>query len=285
PNPVTYVANPLHATDPLGLMCGGTSGGPTAPATPGGTSTGPSLISTAGSTKNPPVSDNKFNKSHVIDDPALDHAANVSASNPGSKHASEALGEAGAVSYLKAHTGHNDIGLHEASVADPHNLPTTNGQRWSHAVAFKSSNVADVTYWDGSKLHVIEAKGGTSTFGTRQQAYFHENMNGQDLAAHLRHTTAPTATINSTTRHNDGTWKDFPSGSLLPTAVKTYYPTTLDQGTGSYLTDIGHAMSHSPIADGRNNIGNAILTHGSNVHYVGVSSSVDGMGNVDVHTM
>lgn len=93
PNPVTYVSNPLVATDPLGLTssCSNSGGSSTPPATPN-SNTKPSLVQNSGATK---MSNNKFNKDHVIDDPKFDQSVNDyvnSPANPGAKrHASEAM--------------------------------------------------------------------------------------------------------------------------------------------------------------------------------------------------
>ena len=43
----------------------------------------------------------------------------------------------------------------------------TEGVPWHGAVAFGGRNATNLVYWDGKTLHIIEAKGGTSTYGTR----------------------------------------------------------------------------------------------------------------------
>jgi RHS repeat-associated protein len=192
PNPVTYVDNPLSLSDPLGLTCTTSAGGASAPsgnATPG-SSVNPNLVPGTGSSlgkRKQPVSDSDFNNHHVADDHDLDSAAQDYVDTPSVPKkakidASETLGEAGAVTYLKAHTGHDDIGLHRPTTDDPHTATMTQGTPWKNAVAFNGSGVADVTYWDGNKLHVVEAKGGGSTLGQRDQAYFHSPTSGQNLA-------------------------------------------------------------------------------------------------------
>jgi hypothetical protein len=89
---------------------------------------------------------------------------------------------------------------------------------------------------------------------------------------------APQGTVNSTLKNSDGSWKQFAAGDKIPSGVKVYAPTKLDQGTGNYLTDIGHTMNNSSIQDGRNEVGQGILNQGNNVHYVPVRTTADQTG-------
>lgn len=269
-NPVGYVSNPLSVADPLGLVCTASTSTSAAPVTPGANTT-PHLVSGARSSK--PVSDHAFNTTHQISDPALDHSAAAYLASGKKKPMSEAMGEQGALAYLRAHTGQNISGLHAASAASPHTLPTTQGQAWSHAVKFNSSGVADVSYWDGSKMHVIEAKGGGSQLGTRYQEFFHQDTTGRqarlDLTNNARVQMASNTHIDAVANRN------YQAGERLPQVFGqsgAHAANELTQGTPSYLTDIGHKMAGSPTQDGRNLLGNQILQHqgAGNMHYVPV---------------
>jgi hypothetical protein len=245
---------------------------------------GPHLVASTGRGPNA-VSDIVFNTTHKITFPPLTNAAAEVRKDRKSKRKSEKLGEQGAVAYVQAHTGYGDVGLHEATPTDPHTLVATPGQRWSHAVAFNGAHVADITFWDGAQLHVVEAKGGGSQLGARNQSRFHKDTSGADLMK-----TLPPAVQNNTGSMNNLSTvlkgKNFTAGDLIPNAVKQYVPNRLPQGTLPYLTDIGHAMANSPKGDGRALVGGAIIAQGNNVHYQPVSTQapLDGTG-VDVHTM
>lgn len=293
PNPLTYVPNPLYATDPLGLMmgtpCNTTTPSTTTPAVPTapGNNATPGLVGNTASTHGP-VTDAQFNNPNFVLDDHDQHLATAqqnyvntltdpNASRKDKNDASEALGESGALAYLRAHTGNNNIGLHypNDSAGNAHTLTAQTGSpAWPNAVAFNGSGVTDVTYWDGNRLHVIEAKGGNSTLGERQQAYFHDQISGEDIRPALLQSPmpAPQATANAATIRN-GQWIDYQPGDRIPQAIKTYGNLPpLDQGTRPYLTDIGYTMQNSSIADGRNQVGQDILTNlnANNVHYVPV---------------
>ena len=232
------------------------------------------------------IDDTTFNTTHEIDYEPLNEAADAVRADPSDKQLSEALGEEGAVAYLRAHTGHFDIELHHATPENPHQLLAVVGQRWSHAVAFNAAHVADISYWDGAQFHVIEAKGGGSQLNRRNQTNFHEDTTGDVVMAGApgRNLTAGAINnLNLALFDPDGTPKTFNAGDGMPYAVKQYLPIQLTQGTRRYLTDIAHTMSRSTVRDGRDLVGQAILDNGNNVHYQAVSSQVAGAG-VDVHT-
>lgn len=236
------------------------------------------------------VTDDVFNTTHEIDYEPLNEAADAVRDNTDKKlkkPLSEALGEEGAVVYLQAHTGHFDIELHHATDDDPHQLAVTAGQRWSHAVGFNGAHVADISYWDGAQFHVIEAKGGGSQLGKRQQSSFHKDTDGgaiMAVARTLNLSGGAMGNLNLDLFEPDGTAKAFSEGDNIPPAVKAYLPTTLYQGTMAYLVDVAHAMSKSDAGDGRNLIGQAILDNQDTLHYVPVNAKVSGSG-VDVNTM
>ena len=82
---------------------------------------------------------------------------------------SEEIGELGAVDHLQDITG-RDVGiLRPTSDADVADLIDRfdDGVAWDDAVAFNGRNVTNIVYFDGQTLHIIEAKGGASTFGDR----------------------------------------------------------------------------------------------------------------------
>jgi len=246
---------------------------------------GPHLIASTGKGPNA-VSDTVFNTTHKPNYPPLNNAAAEIRKDRKNKRKSEKLGEQGAVAYLHAHTGYDDIELHEATPTYPHKLDPTLKERWSHAVAFNGAHTADITYWDGIELHVVEAKGGGSQLGSRNQSRFHEDTSGADLMK----TFPPDVQNNTGAMNNLSTalkGKKFTAGDAIPNAVKQYAPKELYQGTQSYLTDIGHTMAKSPKGDGRALVGAAIIAQGNNVHYQPVSTQVplDDKGDVNVHTM
>ena len=82
---------------------------------------------------------------------------------------SEEIGELGAIDHLQEVTG-RDVGLlrptSDADVADLVNR-FDDGVAWDEAVAFNGRNVTNVVYFDGQTLHIIEAKGGRGTYGSR----------------------------------------------------------------------------------------------------------------------
>ncbi len=273
---------PLHLPGP---------GRATAPPPPvvGSGPTTPRLIRSA-STGNA-VSDDVFNATRVYNYRRLSDAADAVSSNRSSKKLSEALGEEGAVAYLRAYTGYGDIELHHATPTNPHTLPETRGSRWSHAVAFNGAGVADITYWDGFQLHVIEAKGGGSALGERKQARFHRDIDGSTVmnnamnAPKARESLGAEANLRGQLANRDGSWKAFKAGDPVPNSVKTFNPNMLRQGTKPYLIDIGHTMAASPKTDGRVLIGRAIINHSDNVHYQPVSTKVAEDGGPTVQTM
>jgi hypothetical protein len=280
---VTHPA-PIHpgAVDPTAGAVTTVPAPPVVVATP----VAPHLIPSAGRGPNA-VSDAVFNSTHEVDYEPLNEAADAVALNPSNKKLSEALGEQGAVAYVQAHTGYSDIELHHATPQDPHQLLATAGQRWSHAVGFNGAHVADISYWDGAQFHVIEAKGGGSQLGRRDQTSFHKDTTGDAVMAVAQTLGLTVGAINNLSTvlfHPDGTAKAFNAGEALPSAVKAYLPTKLYQGTMAYLTDIAHAMSRSDVGDGREVVGQAILDNIGNVHYQPVGTQAP-PGGVNVHTM
>lgn len=291
PNPVAYVPNPLAAADPLGLTCSNSTGSASAPANPGA-NTNPHLVNSSGSKG---MSDSKFNKDHVIDNPDLDAAANKYLNDGKKKTDSEAMGEHGALEYLRAGSGQQiPGGLHTATDAAPHNLPTNPGQPWSHAVKFSSSGVTDVAHWDGKTLNVVEAKGGGSKLGEREQAYFHQDVTGQQAYDHVttvQNQKQPWQRMTSTSAIDDLKNQNFKAGDPIPQVFNhnnTGASPVLQQGSQGYLTDIGHTMSKSDLQDGRNLLGRQVLQHQANgtLTYTPVRTQAfdngDGTFSVDV---
>jgi hypothetical protein len=166
------------------------------------------------------------------------------------RKASEQMGESGAVVWLNHRTGQN-LTLSRPKAAAPFTGTFTNGVAWPDAVAFNGAGVADVVHWDGSALHVVEAKGGGSAlkigpFG-RTQKYDPET--GEMKSQRIRQSS------------------DAPK---------------VDQGTVDYLTDIGYNMYHSPNKDRRASVGKAILdaVEDGNLEYVAVSTKIE-QGKID----
>lgn len=231
---------------------------------------------------------NALNDYHYppVEDAVATFRANPNASKKLKRRLSEKMGEHGAVAYLRKYTGHGDIELHRATDTDPHLLEAKPGFRWSHVVAFNASGVADLTYWDGAQLHVVEAKGGNSGLGERGQAFFHVDTDGETVMNDAMATgqVGLGAQLNLENQLKiGGTWKDLPAGTKIPQAVKQYHQITLAQGTTPYLTDIGYAMLNSDKTDGRKLIGRAILDNIVTVHYQAVRTQATNTG-ADVKT-
>jgi hypothetical protein len=238
------------------------------------------------------ISDDEFNRTR-FDNPALLAAADDLRNEQGpasrKKQKSEKMGEEGALVYLRAHTGYPDIGLRRMERGAVHTLPTTPGYRWPHAVAFRGSGVADISYWDGRRLHVIEAKGGGSAFGQRDQFYIHKAMTVQEwLAENPKVENDPGVLANVRNELDARTKKTgrtgFQAGDRVPFAARKSFPTKLTQGRRSYLTDIGYTMLNSKSKDNRRLIGKAIVEQGANVHYQAVSTQLTDSGGVTVQT-
>lgn len=82
----------------------------------------------------------------------------------------EELGERGAVQHLQETSG-RDIGLlrprRDADV-EPLLELVDSGQAWPSAVAYNGRNATNLVWFDGQKLLIVEAKGGSGGYGTRQ---------------------------------------------------------------------------------------------------------------------
>src|SRR2546430_1772823 len=76
---------------------------------------------------------------------------------PAKRKASEEMGESGAVAWLNHRTGQN-LTISRPKSAAPFARTFTNGVAWPDAVAFNGAGVADVVHWDGTMVHVVEAK-------------------------------------------------------------------------------------------------------------------------------
>ncbi|MGY4644480.1 pre-toxin TG domain-containing protein [Cellulomonas sp. URHB0016] len=87
---------------------------------------------------------------------------------------SEQLGELGARQYLRDVSGDPNLALlRPTSPADVADLVRQfgDGEPWDVAVAFSGKNVTNVVHFDGSTLHVVEAKGGGSGYADRQSVF------------------------------------------------------------------------------------------------------------------
>ncbi|MFI5589650.1 RHS repeat-associated core domain-containing protein [Amycolatopsis sp. NPDC051758] len=278
PNPVAYVPNPLLAADPLGLAptvapCGKIiNDGPPKRKRSEDDSTG---ASGSGSNKRPNTGKNYKPGDIVNDDlkdPAIDKYKNFppapEGAGKGFKDAegkskikrSEDVGEAGAHDYLKKVTGKDDLQMITPTKDNPLEAGKYGkepGKPWPNAVAFNGRNVADVSYWDGKTMHVVEAKGNGSTLSG--------GMTGR-------------------------TQRFDPSdGSPVPQADRPV-DVKLNQGDEDYLKDVAANMKHTqPTAksyDGRAEVGTAIWDSikDGNYKYVPVNTTVgpDGKAVVKV---
>jgi RHS repeat-associated protein len=278
PNPVAYVPNPLVAADPLGL---------TATVSPCGkvkddrvpkrkrSEDDSTNASGSGSNKKPNTGKDYKPGDIVNDDlkhPAIDKYKDFPKDQPrgykddGGKtkvKRSEDVGEAGAHDYLKKVTGNDNLDMITPSKTNP--LPagkygTKPGEPWPNAVAFNGNNVADVSYWDGKTLHVVEAKGNGST------------LTGGPMHGRVQkfdpNTGDPVPPVN---RPND---------------------VRLDQGDKDYLKDVAANMKNSKpenkTYDGRGEVGesmwNALDKGSPPVKYVPVNTTIgpDGKAVVKV---
>ena len=278
PNPVAYVPNPLLAADPLGLAptvapCGKIiNDGPPKRKRSEDDSTG---ASGSGSNKRPNTGKNYKPGDIVNDDlkdPAIDKYKNFppapEGAGKGFKDAegkskikrSEDVGEAGAHDYLKKVTGKDDLQMITPTKDNPLEAGKYGkepGKPWPNAVAFNGRNVADVSYWDGKTMHVVEAKGNGSTLSG--------GMTGR------------------TQRFDPSDGSPVPQANR-PVDVK------LNQGDEDYLKDVAANMKHTqPTAksyDGRAEVGTAIWDSikDGNYKYVPVNTTVgpDGKAVVKV---
>ena len=139
---------------------------------------------------------------------------------------SERLGDEGGQRALRDLTGQPDLmafrPTSDADVAGWADMVDT-GEAWPGAVQFGGSRATNIVYWDGETLYVIEAKGGSSSYGQR-----------------------------------------------ISTAVAR--GEVISQTHPSYPLDVAGDMRKSSLADGRNEIGDAIRrAYGAErVTYVGV---------------
>jgi hypothetical protein len=161
------------------------------------------------------------------------------------RKASEEMGESGAVAWLNDRTGQN-LTISRPKAAAPFTRTFTNGVPWPDAVAFNGAGVADVVHWDGTAVHVVEAKGGGSAlkvgpFG-RTQKYDPET--GEMKSQQIRQSASPPK---------------------------------VDQGTVEYLTDIAYNMYNSTNPDRRASVGKAILkaVENGNLEYFAVSTKIE----------
>jgi hypothetical protein len=171
--------------------------------------------------------------------------ANSTATVSQKRKASEAMGESGAVAYLNDETG-EDLDLFRPKKSDPFDLSITNNDPWSEAVAFNGAGVSDVVHWDGTSLYVVEAKGGNSA------------LKPAGASGRMR--------------------KYYDNGDKVPQLVRqSQGAPRLSQGTIPYLMDIAYSMQDSTNADGRSEIGRAILSAAENgtLRYVPVSTKIE----------
>ncbi|MEV7097435.1 RHS repeat-associated core domain-containing protein [Amycolatopsis sp. NPDC051045] len=278
PNPVAYVANPLVAADPLGLAptvspCGKVSDD----RAPKRKRSEDDSTNASGSGSNKkPNTGKDYKPGDIVNDdlkhPAVDKYKDFPKGegrgykDDGGKtktKRSEDVGEAGAHDYLKKVTGRDDLEMITPSKTDP--LPagkygTKPGEPWPNAVAFNGNNVADVSYWDGKTLHVVEAKG-----------------NGSTLTGGLMH----------------GRVQKFDPDTGAPVPpVNRPNEVRLDQGDKDYLKDVAANMWNSKpenrTFDGRGEVGESMwkaLHNGTPpVKYVPVNTTIgpDGKAVVKV---
>lgn len=157
------------------------------------------------------------------------HAAVTTwAANKRRKKNGEAMGERGALEYLRSLPGPARPGdlEHPTDVA-PFVLPAP-GVPWPNAIAFNGSGVADVCWSNGTTFYVVEAKGGSSALKDHGPA---QRMQHYD------------ATGNPTD----------------PNILQGMHPPLLPQGSVPYLMDVAHEMTYSPSTDGRVRVGQEIL--------------------------
>ncbi|MFC0433846.1 RHS repeat-associated core domain-containing protein [Kutzneria buriramensis] len=256
PNPAAYVANPLAATDPLGLTpdegCGTGDAAQTGKKRPRPADDADNAAATGSNKKPKTYKAGDIVNDDLQHDAVTKHKENLAdpeATSKDKKNSSEAMGEAGAVDYLKKTTGNDDIGMTTASRTnplDPEKYKMEAGKPWPDAVAFNGANVSDVVHWDGKNLHVVEAKGGTS------------ELTGGDVDGRVQK-------------------YDHTTGELRPYKDRVDNPMRMDQGSQRYLTDVAHSMTHSKIPDGRNHIGQTILDAQANgtVKYTPVGTAIN----------
>ncbi|MBK1789419.1 RHS repeat-associated core domain-containing protein, partial [Prauserella cavernicola] len=266
PNPVAYVPNPLTSCDPLGLAppgkCSGGGGNPNKRKHDDSDNAGSTGSNKKPKTYKPGDSVNNDFKGPEVDEyKNYDRNQKKDSDGKSYKDRSEDLGEAGANDYLKKVTGKDDLELvkvdkHNTQVLDTSKYKLEDGKPWPNSVAFGGSNVADVAYFDGKKLHVIEAKGGGS------------ELTGGPMHGRVQKF-------------------DPDTGVMRPHADRMNNPNRMDQGSDTYLKDIAHAMENSPKVDGRNDIGK-LINDGMDkgiVDYVPVGTKIDDSGKAVVSVL
>ncbi|MGW5740870.1 DUF6531 domain-containing protein [Amycolatopsis sp. NPDC003861] len=283
PNPVAYVTNPLVAADPLGLAptvspCGKVKDD----RVPKRKRSEDDSTQASGSGSNKkPNTGKDYKPGDIVNDdlkdPAIDKYKNFPKDDPDNPlgrrlkddegktkvKRSEDVGEAGAHDYLKKTTGKDDLDMITPTKANP--LPagkygTKPGEPWPNAVAFNGNNVADVAYWDGKTLHVVEAKGNGST------------LTGGPMHGRVQKF-------------------DPNTGNPVPPAQRPN-DHRMDQGSTEYLKDVAANMKNSKpenaTYDGRGEVGTSIWNAIHNGHppvkYVPVNTTVgpDGKAVVKV---
>ncbi|BCJ39909.1 hypothetical protein GCM10010168_27680 [Actinoplanes ianthinogenes] len=161
------------------------------------------------------------------------------------RKASEAMGESGAVTWLRSRTKRR-INLSRPTVSRPFTWSFSPGVPWADAVAFHGSNVTDVTYWDGALLHIVEAKGGGSALST-------------GMRARIQRYDPDTAQMNPQKLRQSAS------------------PPRVSQRTLAYLIDIAYSMCASKSQDRRALVGKAILNaiESGKIEYLAVSTKVE----------
>ena len=280
PNPVTYVANPHSATDPLGLMCSGasSSSGPSPSATKKRPRSDDDASDAASTSSNKKLkTGHDFKPGDTVNDdlkdPSVDGYKNFESVNGNKvgkdtdgmtyKKYSENMGEAGALDYLKKTTGEDGLGIvkpTKQNPLDPDVYGTTPGKPWPNAVAFNGSNVTDVTYFDGSKMHVIEAKGGDSEL-KGVPTPLKPNIDGR------------VQKFDPNELDNPVKWTPAQKDPIQGVETR------LAQGSPEYLKDVALHMKSVDAAkdDGRGAVGTAILNaqKDGNLNYVPIRTKVD----------
>lgn len=226
PNPAAYAGNPHSETDPLGLATGRKHAASTGP-TPGkGAHNAANVRKRAGKFRKNAIVNHDFKDASVRARKALDKRQGGKLTDSQKRavvnrkrKASEKMGEAGALDYLKKRTGNSDLSLVTPSGKKPLDLSlygTDTKKPWPNAVALNGSGVADVTHYDGKKVHVVEAKGGSAQlsngpFGGRKDGklgqgdndYLKDVANQMEKSGHADGRSAVGAAINKTIGTNN----------------------------------------------------------------------------------
>lgn len=153
---------------------------------------------------------------------------------------SELIGEAGGANYIESTVGRDLPAFRPTSAADVSDLVDAfdDGRAWDRIVAFENRNVINMAYFDGEKLHIVEAKGGASHYNDRQSSLY-KNASGEERQL----------------------------GNLTK---------RIDQTNPKYPKDVAVDMAKSPKDDGRNEVGKIIkraYEGDSAINYVGVRTS------------